>query len=45
MDEKNPNAYVCSPQCLRAFAAKASGEPDRLSPRDGRFKPRGKPAK
>jgi hypothetical protein len=45
IDEQNPTAYVCSPQCLRAFAAKASGEADRPPPGDGRFKPRGKPAK
>jgi hypothetical protein len=45
IDQQNPSAYVCSAQCLRAFAAKASGEPDRLPPREGRFKPRGKPTK
>jgi hypothetical protein len=27
IDEQNPSACVCSPQCLRAFAAKASGKP------------------
>lgn len=31
MDEHNPAVYVCSTQCLRAYAAKESGEPDRPS--------------
>jgi hypothetical protein len=42
MPEKHPAAYVCSPECLRAFAAKASTEPDRLPPREGSPAPRGK---
>jgi hypothetical protein len=45
MDEQNPAVYVCSAQCLRAFAAKPSGEPDWLPPREGGSKPGGKPPK
>jgi len=42
MADQHPAAYVCSPECLRAFAAKASTEPDRLPPREGGSTPRGK---
>ena len=42
MAEKHPATYVCSPECLRAFAAKASSEPHRLPPREGGSPPRGK---
>jgi hypothetical protein len=42
MADQHPAAYVCSPECLRAFAAKASTEPDRLPPREGGSAPRGK---
>jgi hypothetical protein len=41
MADQHP-AYVCSPECLRAFAAKASTEPDRLPPREGGSGARGK---
>jgi hypothetical protein len=34
IDEQRAVAYVCSPECLRAFAAKASSEPHRLPPRN-----------
>ena len=40
IDDRNPVACVCSPECLRAFAAKASSEPDRVPPREGGFNPR-----
>jgi hypothetical protein len=43
MAEKHPAAYVCSPECLRAFAAKASVEPDRLPPREDGSGSRRKP--
>jgi hypothetical protein len=33
IDEQRAATYVCSPECLRAFAAKASSEPHRLPPR------------
>ena len=43
LDVQNPAAYVCSPECLRAFAAKASSSPDGLPPREAGSQPRGKP--
>lgn len=43
LDEQNPAAYVCSPECLRAFAAKESTKPDHLPPREEGSKPHGKP--
>jgi hypothetical protein len=42
IDEQTPATYVCSPECLRAFAAKASSEPDRLPPREAGSTPRSK---
>ena len=45
LDVQNPATYICSPQCLRAFAAKASGEPERPPPAPVGAKPRAKPAK
>jgi hypothetical protein len=42
LHEQNAAAYVCSPECLRAFAAKASSTPDALPPRGAGSKPRGK---
>lgn len=41
IDHQDPPTLVCSPECLRAFAAKAS-EPERAPPRDGGTSP-GKP--
>ena len=32
MEEQNPAVCVCSPQCLRAYAARESGDPDRSPP-------------
>ncbi len=40
LDDQDPPVVVCSQECLRAFAAKATG-PDRAPPSDGP-KPRGK---
>ncbi|MFI4867387.1 MAG: hypothetical protein ACHQDB_09855 [Steroidobacterales bacterium] len=45
LDVQNPATYICSPQCLRAFAAKAWGEPERLPPGPVGAKPRAKPTK
>jgi hypothetical protein len=30
-----PASFVCSPECLRAFAARASHDPEGLPPREG----------
>jgi hypothetical protein len=35
MGHQAPSVCVCSPECLRAFAARASADPDGLPPRDG----------
>ena len=35
MGNQAPITYVCSPECLRAFAARASSDPKGLPPRDG----------
>jgi hypothetical protein len=40
-DEQHPASYVCSEQCLRAFAASAASRPDRLPPRHPGDPPRG----
>jgi hypothetical protein len=34
IDHQTPAALVCSPECLRAFAAIASSQPGGLSPRE-----------
>jgi hypothetical protein len=33
LHQQNAASYVCSPECLRAFAAKVSSEPDSVPPR------------
>jgi hypothetical protein len=35
MGEQVPTVCVCSPECLRAFAAQASSDPKGLPPRGG----------
>jgi hypothetical protein len=33
MGDQEPAVFVCSPECLRSFAAKASSDPRGLTPR------------
>lgn len=35
MGDQAPAVFVCSPECLRAFAAQASLDPKGLPPREG----------
>jgi hypothetical protein len=44
IDDQDPPAFVCSPACLRALAAKESGPRPVPSPRNGPA-PHGKPQK
>jgi hypothetical protein len=47
IDDQDPPALICSPECLRSFAAQESG-PDRVPFQEEnrpRGKPRGKPRK
>jgi hypothetical protein len=43
IDDQDPPALVCSPECLRSFAAQESA-PGRTTPREG-SRSRGKPRK
>jgi hypothetical protein len=43
IDDQAPAVAVCSPECLRAFAARASNDPDGLPAREGGTAEHGKP--
>jgi hypothetical protein len=43
MDDHTPAIFVCSPECLRAFASRASNDPNGLAARESGTAEHGKP--